>query len=218
MLYHMVPHCVSIGNVGRICRQLRQSEPVERQISSHLPKLSKLHSEYEQNYEELVAKMMSMEGSINATEAHLNAAKARANAAELELQRLRAEVERMKNGADLVKEQIVVMEKEIETGMEQARKEVKEEMTTEMRAREEKADNIVIYGAKESEADSAAERAVEDERFVRDMAKEIEVDIIGEIEAKNAILTSPALPLYANTTSYVTSTTDNSCSIFKISK
>ena len=53
-----------------------------------------------------------------------------------------------------------------------------------MRAKEEKAANIVIYGAKESSKDNAAERAAEDERFVRDLAEEIEVEIIREIEAK----------------------------------
>ena len=87
------------------------------------------------------------------------------------MQQLRAEVERMMNGTDQVKEKIVVMEKEIENGMEQAKKEVKEEMTVEMRAREEKAANIVVYGAKESGKESAAERVDDDEQFVRDLAK-----------------------------------------------
>ena len=137
-----------------------------------------------QNYRELARKMLSLEARMNAIEARANAAKTRANAAELVVQQLRAEVERMKNGTEQVKEQIVVIKKEIETGMEQAKKEVKEEMTTEMRAKEEKAANIVIYGAKESSKDNAADRAAEDERFVRDLAEEIEVEIIREIEAK----------------------------------
>ena len=100
------------------------------------------------------------------------------------MQQLRAEVERMMNGTDQVKEKIVVMEKEIENGMEQAKKEVKEEMTVEMRAREEKAANIVVYGAKESGKESAAERVDDDEQFVRDLAKKLDVEIVGEVEAK----------------------------------
>ena len=129
-------------------------------------------------------RMERMEGRISDAEQRANAAEARANTAELELQQVKAEIERMKNGTDQVKEQIVVMEREIETGMEQAKKEFKEELTVEMRTREEKACNIVIYGAKESEKESAAERVVEDERFVRDLAEEIEVEIVGEVEPK----------------------------------
>ena len=42
------------------------------------------------------------------------------------------------------------MEKEIESGMEQAKKEVKEEMSVEMKEQEKKATNIVVFGVKES--------------------------------------------------------------------
>ena len=133
---------------------------------------------------DLLGKFNALEARVNATEARANAAEARANAAELELQQLRTEIERMMKGTDLVKEQIVVMEKEIESGMEQAKKEVKEEMTEEMRAREEKATNIVVYGAKESGKDTAAERAEDDVKFVKDLAEKLEVEIVGEIEAK----------------------------------
>ena len=141
--------------------------------------------------EDTNGKIASLEGRVNAAEARANAAEARANAAEalaktveLELQKVWAEIGKMKNGSDQVKDKIVVMEKEIESGMEQAMKEVKEEMTVEMRTREEKADNIVIYGAKESDKENAAERVVEDERYVRDLAEQIEVEIVGEIEPK----------------------------------
>ena len=146
-----------------------------------IEKVAKLETNSDQAMNE---RMERIEGRINDAEQRANAAEARANTAELELQQVKAELERMKNGTDQVKEQIVVMEKEIETGMEQAKKEFKEELTVEMRTREEKACNIVIYGAKESEKESAAERVVEDERFVRDLAEAIEVEIVGEVEPK----------------------------------
>ena len=121
------------------------------------------------NFDEVFKKIAGLEGRVNSAEARANAAEARANAAELELQQIRAEVDAMKNGTNQVKQQIVVMEKEIENGMEQAKKEFKEEMTVEMRAKEEKAANIVIYGAKESDKEGVAERVVEDERLVREL-------------------------------------------------
>ena len=136
------------------------------------------------NFDEVFKKIAGLEGRVNSAEARANAAEARANAAELELQQIRAEVDAMKNGTNQVKQQIVVMEKEIENGMEQAKKEFKEEMTVEMRAKEEKAANIVIYGAKESDKEGVAERVVEDERLVRELAEQIEVEIVGEIEPK----------------------------------
>ena len=134
--------------------------------------------------QDLLEKFIALESRVNAAEARANAAEAKANAAELELQQLRAEIDRMKNGAETVKDKIVIMEKEIENGMEQAKQEVKEEMTVEMRAREEKAANIVIYGAKESGKNSAAERAADDVEFVKDLAETLEIEIAGEVEAK----------------------------------
>ena len=117
-------------------------------------------------------------------ERHLMHGLLNCRAAELELQQLRAEIERMMSGTDQVKEKIVDMEKEIESGMEQAKKEVKEEMTLEMKAREEKAANIVVYGAKESGKESAAERADDDVKFVKDLAEKLDIEIVGEVEAK----------------------------------
>ena len=153
-----------------------------------IEKVAKLETnsdlEMYERMDRIESRLNAAEARANDAEARANDAEARANAAELELQQVKAEVEKMKNGTDQVKEQIVVMEREIETGMEKAKNEFKEEMTTEMRAKEEKASNIVIYGAKESEKASPAERVAEDERLVRDLAEAIDIEIIGEIEPK----------------------------------
>ena len=62
--------------------------------------------------QDLLEKFVALEARVNAAEARANSAEARANAAELELQKLRSELDGMKNGADMVKDKIVVMEKE----------------------------------------------------------------------------------------------------------
>ena len=114
-----------------------------------IEKVAKLETnsdlEMYERMDRIESRLNAAEARANDAEARANDAEARANAAELELQQVKAEVEKMKNGTDQVKEQIVVMEREIETGMEKAKNEFKEEMTTEMRAKEEKASNIVIY-------------------------------------------------------------------------
>ena len=76
------------------------------------------------------------------------------------------------------------MEKEIETGMEKAKKEVREEMSTELKAREERSENIVVYGIAESQREEAEERKEEDRKWVLEMAEAIGVGITGEIQVK----------------------------------
>ena len=81
-------------------------------------------------------------------------------------------------------DRVVGMEKEIETGMEKAKKEVREEMSTELKAREERSENIVVYGIAESQREEAEERKEEDRKWVLEMAEAIGVGITGEIQVK----------------------------------
>ena len=104
--------------------------------------------------------------------------------AELERQTLAAKVERMESKSDQVKDKVVGMEKEIEAGMERTKKEVKNEMESERKEREDRSENIVVYGMKESEADEPEARKEEDKRRVQELAEAIGVPVTGEMTVK----------------------------------
>ena len=122
--------------------------------------------------------------SIKDFDTKMEVMEARLKAAELERKLLAERVEKMENRSEQVKDRIVGMEKEIETGMEKAKEEVKNEMATEMKDREERESNVVVYGIQESKAQEAKDRKEEDGRRIRKMAEVIGVEIRGEIEVK----------------------------------
>ena len=130
----------------------------------------KLATKINKTFREVEAKVADMEAQLKT--------------AELERKALTAKIEKMENKSDQVTHRIVGMEKELETGMEKAKKEVKEEMTTEMREREERSENVVVYGMTESEAEEATERKEEDREKVREMAEEIGVELKGEVNVR----------------------------------
>ena len=103
---------------------------------------------------------------------------------ELENEALKEKIEKMEAQTDQVKTKVGDMEKEIVTGMETAKKEVKEEMTREMKEIEEKANNLVVYGLKESEKEDAKDRKEEDDNKVKEMVEEIGVEAKGRVEVK----------------------------------
>ena len=103
---------------------------------------------------------------------------------ELENKALKEKIEKMETQTDQVKTKMGNMEKEIETGMETAKKEVKEEMTLERKEMEEKANNLVVYGLKESEKENAKDRMDEDDEKVKEMVEEIGVELKGKVEVK----------------------------------
>ena len=90
---------------------------------------------------------------------------------------LEAKVERMESRSDQVKEKVVGMEKEIEAGMERTKKEVRDEMETERKEREERSENVVVYGMKESEEEDAERRKEYDKTKFMEMAREIDVEV-----------------------------------------
>ena len=75
------------------------------------------------------------------------------------------------------------MEKEIETGMEQAKMEVKEEMSSELKEMEERGANIVVYGATES-VNTDEEEKEDDVEIVKRIAEEVGVEVKGTVEVK----------------------------------
>ena len=130
----------------------------------------KLATKINKTFKEGDAKMAEMESRLKT--------------AELERKALAAKVEKMEGSTTQVNDKIVGMEKEIETGMEKAKKEVRQEMTTEMKAREERSENIVVYGMAESTEEGAEERRTEEKRKVVQMAEDIGVEVNGEFEVK----------------------------------
>ena len=81
-----------------------------------------------------------------------------------------------------VNENVQKMEGEVATGMEKAKEEVKDELRGEMREREDKKHNIVIYGLKESKETDGKKRKDDDETMVKKMATEIGAEIQGDIK------------------------------------
>ena len=74
---------------------------------------------------------------------------------ELEKEALAQKLEVMERGAIKVTERVDGVEKEVATGMEKAKEEVKKDVKTEMLQREERSCNIVIYGLEETTEDKA---------------------------------------------------------------
>ena len=73
--------------------------------------------------------------------------------------------------------------KVVETGLTKAKEEVKEEMKEELKEREERSENIVVYGLVESKKKDPKERVKEDERKVKELWEQMEVEE-GETEVK----------------------------------
>ena len=122
--------------------------------------------------------------SFKDMEKQMSAIEQRLDKSELENKAMKEKIERMEAQTDQVRSKMGSMEKEIETGMETAKKEVKEEMSMERKEMEEKANNLVVYGLKESEKEDANDRKEEDSEKVRKMAEEIGVEVEGKMEVK----------------------------------
>ena len=75
--------------------------------------------------------------------------------------------------------------KKVETGLEKAKEEVKEEVRLDMIEKEGRSNNMVIYGMAESEKDDAQERAGDDKRKVKNLLETLEMDMQEEdVEVK----------------------------------
>lgn len=125
-----------------------------------------------------------LNGTIADVNKKVDALEARVQKLELENKVLNEKVEKTESKAEQVKGQIGGMEKEIEEGMRKAKEEVKVEMSTEMKNREERKANIVVYGIEESDKVDAEERKKEDEKKVAEVAAELGVAMEGKVEVK----------------------------------
>ena len=102
----------------------------------------------------------------------------------LERGALAAKIEKIENKTDQVKEKMGDMEKEIESGMEKAVRDVKGDMDAEMKEREERSANIVMYGVEESQQDNVEERKSYDNERVQAVARAVGVEAEGKLEVK----------------------------------
>ena len=103
---------------------------------------------------------------------------------EMEKEVLAEKVERMEKGAEKVTERVVGVEKEVATGMEKAKEEVKNELKTEMTMREEQSSNICIYGLPESKEEDADRWRESENRKVMEVTEQMGIQVNGEIVVK----------------------------------
>lgn len=127
-------------------------------------------------------------GKINKSNIELEARMAkmedRLRIAELEREAFKERIARMEAQSDQVKEKMVDVEKEMEAGMEKAITVISQDMAKEMKEREDRSGNIVVYGMEESKEEKREERDKEDEAKVRVMAREMGVEVKGEVAVK----------------------------------
>ena len=90
----------------------------------------------------------------------------------------------MEGKTDQVKDKMDGIEKEIEIGMENTKKEVASAMTAEREDRDARASNIVIYGVTESNETEAAKRMEHDEKIMKEIAEDIGVVIGDDVKVK----------------------------------
>ena len=93
-------------------------------------------------------------------------------------------MEKIENRSDQVNDKVAGMEREMEAGMAKAKKEFKNEMEAERKDREERSENVVVYGLAESEEEEAERRKEDDKKKMLELVKEIGVEVKGEMEVK----------------------------------
>ena len=128
----------------------------------------KITSMLNRNVKELENKMIKMEADL-------------ATAA-LERKLMAEKLNNLESKNRQVDENVQRVEGEVAAGMEKAKEEVKDEMRDEMKEREDKKENIVIYGLKESEEEDGKKRKDDDAKKVYEMVAEIDVGFKDEIK------------------------------------
>ena len=126
--------------------------------------------------------MKAIRVDMKASDAEKRVLQEKVKALEAEIRLLVSQIAGIQSNTNQVREKVGDMEKEIESGMEQAKKEVKEEMTVEMKEQEKKGSNIVVFGVKESEKSDPEEEKADDAAVIRKIAEEVDVEIAGEVE------------------------------------
>ena len=104
---------------------------------------------------------------------------------EKEREQVTKRVDDVEERAERMKAGLEGMEREVTSGMEKAKEEVKKEVHTEMKEQEERSENLVIYGLKERNEEEAASRMEAEKGKVLEMAGEVGVELTTEeVEVK----------------------------------
>ena len=103
---------------------------------------------------------------------------------EQEKEVLAQKVERMEKGAEKVTERVEGVEKEMATGMEKAKEEVKLDVKTELAEREANGNNICIYGLEETKEQDAEKWRESELKKVKEVADQMGVQLVGEVSIK----------------------------------
>ena len=106
--------------------------------------------------------LKDQQAEINDLKGHQKDTDAEMKLLHAQIRALTEQLAKLENKADQVTEGIVRVEKEVETGMEKAKQEVRNEVSGEMKEREERDANVIFYGvAEESEPDVETRREKE---------------------------------------------------------
>ena len=99
---------------------------------------------------------------------------------EKEREQVTRRVDDMEERTERVKADLKGIEKEVTTGMEKAKEEVKRDVRTEMKEIEDRSENVVVYGLEEMDGNSIAVNKEAESRKVRELAKEVGVEMGAE--------------------------------------
>lgn len=106
------------------------------------------------------------------------------HALEKENETLVAKVALMEKGTEKVSEQIGEVRQEVVSGMKKATEEVKKDVRLEFTEKEERAENLVLYGLEESKEKDEKKAKEEEKERIAEIASEIGVALTGEITVK----------------------------------
>ena len=103
---------------------------------------------------------------------------------ELEKEALAQKVEKIEMKADRVNDRVVGVEKEVATGMEKAKEEVRNDVKSELALREERVDRVALYGLEETKEDDSEQWKAKEKKKVEDVFRHMGVQPEGDIIVK----------------------------------
>ena len=128
--------------------------------------------------------MVKVNKRMKEMETEIVALKNRLLVLELEKETVAQRMEKVEMQAERVKEGLTEVEKEVVSGMEKAKEVVKTEVKNDLKEREERSGNIVIYGLPELKEKEEEKRNEEDKKSMEELLRKIEVETSGPFEVK----------------------------------
>ena len=103
---------------------------------------------------------------------------------EMEKVILAQKLEKIETSTEKVSDRVVGVEKEVASGMEKAKEEVKKVVQSEMADQEERGCNVVVYGLEETKEDDTAQWKAKEQKKVEDLIQKMGVQVQGGISIK----------------------------------